>query len=154
PPGWTRRTSTPGGDLLENSAVLPRAFVPATVRSVPDGDAILTVLKTITDFSAEGVYSAAPADPPGEAIRNGPARVTIASSRPQALALDIDAAAAAVIATSMPAWRGWKATLDGAPIEPLMYNAAFLGYHAPAGRHRLELRYVPDSFRAGVLVTA
>jgi hypothetical protein len=154
PPGWTRKTSTPGADLLENQAVLPRAFVPATIRSVPDGNSTLDILKTIPDFAKEGVYAVGPTEPVGAPVRNGAASVRIVAYRPEALALAVDAEEAALVATSIPAWRGWKAALDGRRIEPLMYNAAFLAFHVPAGRHRLELRYVPDSFRAGVIVSA
>jgi len=154
PPGWTRRASTAGADLLENGAVLPRAFVPETIRAVPDDNRSLDVMKTIPDFSKEGVYGVATTEPVGEPVRNGAARVRIASYRPEALDLEVDADGMALIGTSIPAWRGWRTLLDGNRIEPRIYNAAFLGFAVPPGRHRLELRYRPDSFRAGVIVSA
>jgi hypothetical protein len=153
PPGWTRRASTPGGDLLENPAVLPRAFVPATIRAVPDGPAAVEAMRPISDFAQEGIVEAGTHEPAGPAFRNGVANVRIASYRSASLVLAIEADEPAVVATSVTAWRGWKARLDGAVAEPLIYNYAFLGFRVPAGKHRLELRYVPDSFRIGVILS-
>ena len=41
----------------------------------------------------------------------------------------------------------------GRAIAPLSYNHAFLGFRVPAGRHRLELRYLPDGFVAGAMIS-
>jgi hypothetical protein len=153
PPGWTLRASTPGGDLLENGAALPRAFVPETFRSVPDDSRTLDVLKSIRDFSKEGVYAVATTERVGEPVKNGTARVRIADYRPDALDLAIEADELTLVGTSIPAWDGWKATLDGNRVELKIYNAAFLAFRVPAGRHRVELRYLPDGFRAGMIVS-
>ena len=69
--------------------------------------------------------------------------------REQGLSAEIDAQQECVVGTSITAWPGWKARLDGRAIAPLSYNHAFLGFRVPAGRHRLELRYLPDRFVAG-----
>ena len=73
--------------------------------------------------------------------------------RPQSMAIDIDAEAAAVVGTSIPGWRGWQARLDGERIPALTYNHAFLGYRVPAGKHRLTLRYRPAGFTTGALLS-
>lgn len=153
PPGWTRRASGPGADLLENARCLPRAFAPAWIRSAPDILQRLRLLESLDDFGARGVVG-----PGGEAAnadwsRNGPARVTVASYQPPSLDLDVAAEDDAVVATSVPAWPGWKATLDGRPIAPLEYDVAFLGFRVPAGAHRLSLRYRPRSVTRGAAVS-
>jgi uncharacterized membrane protein YfhO len=49
---------------------------------------------------------------------------------------------------------GWKATLDGKPIELLGVNGIFLGAYIPMGVHYLSLEYKPDSYYSGLTVTA
>jgi len=151
PPGWSVRARTPGGDLLENGAALPRAFVPRLVRFVPDRLERLDVLGTIDDFAERGIIAENVV--PASWARNGEASVSIERYEPQALSLAVEAREPAVVATSMTAWKGWRARLDGESVEPLTYNHAFLGFRVPAGRHRIELRYLPDGFRAGMIVS-
>lgn len=153
PPGWKTLSRDPGGDVLENSAALARAFVPGWIHYEPDGMRRLEALKGITDFGERGVLGMAP--PPGSPdwVRNGPARVTVASYRSNSMTLAVDAEQEAVIATSVTAWRGWQARLDGAPLEPLGYNHAFLGFRVPAGRHRIDLRYRPRGFGIGATLS-
>ena len=151
PLGWTVRASGPGAVLLENGAVLPRAFVPPLLRSVPDRLENLKALGEIDDFARRGLLAE-----PGRTsdwIRNGEATVTVERYGAQAMTLAIEAREPAVIATSVTAWKGWKARLDGAEIALLSYNHAFLAFRAPAGRHRVDLRYLPDGFLAGMIVS-
>jgi|RhiMetdeSRZDD1v2_1073273.scaffolds.fasta_scaffold04251_21 membrane protein YfhO len=154
PDGWSRRAGGPGADLLENSRVLPRAFVPRRLWIESDPGRRLEVLEGITDFSERGVLAADPVMPAGRWVENAPARVDLVSYRSgAALSLDVDAEGRCVVATSVPAWPGWKARLDGNILAPLTYNHAFLAFAVPAGRHRLELYYRPDGFARGAAVT-
>jgi len=151
PRGWTLRATGPGAVLFENGTVLPRAFVPSQLRSVPDRLANLKALGEIDDYSRRGLLDE-PGGPP-DWTRNGAATVSIERYRPQAMTLAVEALEPSVVATSVTGWKGWKARLDGAAIEPLSYNHAFLAFRVPAGRHRVELRYLPDGFRAGMIVS-
>lgn len=45
---------------------------------------------------------------------------------------------------------GWKARVDGADAPVLRANYAFRGAAVPAGTHRVEFRYRPTSFYAGL----
>ncbi len=69
------------------------------------------------------------------------------------MTLEVEAERDAIVGTSVTAWSGWKARLDGFAAEPLSYNHAFLAFRVPVGRHRLELRYRPDSFMAGAAIS-
>jgi uncharacterized membrane protein YfhO len=69
------------------------------------------------------------------------------------MTLDVEAEGETVVGTSIPAWPGWKASLDGRAIPLLSYNHAFVGVRVPGGRHRVALRYFPDSVRAGLWVS-
>jgi hypothetical protein len=151
PPGWTVRASGPGTVLLENGAALPRAFVPSLLRSIPDRLENLKALGEIDDFARRGLL----AEPGGRSdwVSNGEASVAIERYGPQTMTLAVEAREPAVIATSVTAWKGWKARLDGARLELLSYNHAFLAFRVPPGRHRVELRYLPDGFLAGMIVS-
>lgn len=154
PPGWTVRSRTPGADLLENRGALPRAFVPPLLRLEPDRLERLRQLQSITDFWQRGIVSELiDLGTAREWFHNGEASVSIASYAPQSMTLVVEARAPAVVATSIPAWKGWRATVDGTPVRLLTFNHAFLGIEVSAGRHEVELRYLPVGFVAGLVVS-
>ena len=47
-----------------------------------------------------------------------------------------------------------EAFIDGKPVTAVKANMAFTAVQVPPGTHTLELRYVPDSFRAGMAISA
>jgi hypothetical protein len=52
------------------------------------------------------------------------------------------------------AWApGWRAEIDGKRTIVYRANYAFRAVHVRAGRHRVEFRYDPMSFKAGLLLT-
>ena len=153
PPGWRLRSRDRGADLLRNRRSLPRAFAPATVRFEPAGAKRLALLGSIVDFAQQGVVGPGSGGAPGVWRRNGSAQVTIESYEAQAMVLGIEAQEKTIVGTSIPAWPGWKAELDGVAIAPLSYNHAFLGFRVPKGAHRLELRYRPAGFVYGAAIS-
>ncbi|MFL6200936.1 MAG: YfhO family protein [Thermoanaerobaculia bacterium] len=149
PPGWTLRSRDKNADLLSNTRSLPRAFAPAAVRFEAGAGERIELLRSIPDFGRQGVVAGA-----GTAwLPNGSARVEIASYQAQAMTIDVEAREETIVGTSIPAWPGWKAELDGAAVEPLSYNHAFLGFRVPKGAHRLTLRYRPDGYVLGAAVS-
>ena len=146
PPGWAVLADGEGMRLLENPHALPRAFAPRLLYAEPDSARRLALLGSVRDFRERGVVAESGS---AEWIRNGEAAVTINDFAAGRLTLDVDAREAALVGTSITAWPGWKAELDGRPIPPVSYNHAFLAFRTPAGRHRLTLRYAPDSVRIG-----
>ena len=151
PDGWKVLTEADGMRLLENPKALPRAFVPKLVFSEPDPARRLALMKTIPDFREGGVVSEA-GGPSWEP--NGAAEVRIRGYGRGRLDLEVEAREPTVVGTSVTAWPGWRARLDGQPIRPLSYNHAFLGFRVPAGRHSLGLRYTPTSFAIGAAISA
>jgi Bacterial membrane protein YfhO len=145
PAGWREVARQKGSMLFENTRVLDRAFVPALVRFGP-----WTEMSSETDFSQRAWIEADL--PPGERP-NGPGRVTIRNVR---LGYDIDADmdGDGWIVTSITAWKGWRAYVDGRRVKTQFANHAFLGIHVPRGKHRVELRYWPESFVRGMWITA
>jgi hypothetical protein len=149
PPGWELRSHADATDLLENSRALARVFVPARIRYEADAARRLEILASIQDFGDQGVVAETAGHPPGDWRPNGAALVEIRKYEPQAMAIRVDAKEESVIATSVTAWPGWRARLDGRALEPLSYNHAFLAFRVPTGRHWLELRYLSDGLLLG-----
>jgi len=150
PSGWDPIAEGQGMKLYENRRALARAFVPRSFIAEPDAQRRLDLLASIRDFAEQGVVSE-----PGSGgwTRNGDADVTIAAYAADRLALDVRARGAALVATSIPAWPGWKVELDGRSVPIVTYNHGFVAFRVPAGRNRVELRYRPVSFRLGAAIS-
>ena len=48
---------------------------------------------------------------------------------------------------------GWSASVDGSAVAILRANGIVRGLYVPAGRHEVEMRYWPRSFRLGCSVS-
>ncbi len=153
PAGWTLAARDPGGDVLKNERRLPRVFVPARIRTEAGALDRLALLGTIVDFGERGVVGPEAGAPAGEWRDNGAATVSIERYDGESLDVRAIARAEAILATSIPAWPGWQARLDGSPFAPIEYNVAVLGFRVPAGDHRLTLRYRPRSVVWGGAIT-
>jgi Bacterial membrane protein YfhO len=153
PAGWPKRAEGSGLRLLENPRALPIAFAPRYTRSEPDAARRLEVLAGVGDFAERGVVEDGPAS---DWRPNGPARVAIVEALAGRMEIEVRAEAPTLVATSIPAWPGWKAKIQGAaaPVRIVPYNHAFLAVAVPAGTHRLTLRYLPDGFVYGAAVSA
>jgi len=98
---------------------------------------------------------------PGNEILAGSAACDVAASadvREQdgpdgAVVVDVGADAPGYVFLSEPYYPERQAFVDGRPAETVEANLAFVAVPVPAGRHRVELRYVPTTFRAGLAVS-
>jgi hypothetical protein len=142
PSGWREVSRQKGSMLIENLRVLPRAFVP---RHVSGANALEGMAKE-SDFAArawiEGVADAA----------NGPGVIVIRNRR-LGYDLDVTMENGGWIVASLPAWSGWRATVDGHAVPARFANHAFLGVHVPRGRHRVQLVFLPRSFVWGAWIS-
>ena len=149
PAGWRVVADDAGGRLLENPRALPRAFVPRRIFTEATSARQRERLMALTDFSADGVVEGVR---DGEAS-NGEASVDVAAYTGQRLELSVDARTAALVATSVTAWPGWRLTVDGQAAPLRTYNRAFLAFDVPPGRHRVVMLYWPSSFVAGLWIS-
>lgn len=69
------------------------------------------------------------------------------------VAVNVAGAAAGVLFFSEPFYPERQAFVDGVPARAVRANIAFTAVPVPAGRHHVELRYVPSSFRTGLAIT-
>ncbi|MEO8288378.1 MAG: YfhO family protein [Chloroflexota bacterium] len=82
-----------------------------------------------------------------------PGAVTVEEYTPGHIKLTVDAARQSLLVVAESYYPGWHATLDGAATPILRANYLSQGVVVPAGRHTVELRYEPDSFRNGALLS-
>ena len=147
PAGWRGVLADHGSRLIENLRVLPRAFVPRTIRAGVAND--VEDMAAASDFAEQAWL-----DLPGAAgdLPNGPGAIAI---RPRRLGFDLDAAMEhdGFVVISEAAWKGWRAYVDGHPSKIVRANHAFLGVFVPAGHHALRVVYWPQSFVIGKMIT-
>jgi hypothetical protein len=144
PRHWSHKAIDRNTHLLENTSVLPRAFVPPRVRYVRENP--VEEMKGVTDFANVAWIETAAIDP--QEVLNGPGAVTI-----ERVGLEYHLIAtmqrAGWIVISETHWPGWRAYIDGRRVRAHFANHAFVGVHVPEGRHRVRLVYLPESFTRG-----
>lgn len=156
PPGWRRVARGPGADLLENTEVLPRAFVPSAVRLGEQPLLEVREMEAAADLR-HTAWIRRPDTEPGDTMAlkvmpNGPG--VVATKRiGTRYELEAELEAPAWVVVSEAAWPGWRAVCDGREVPVTVADHAFLGLHLPAGTHRVRLEYRPPGFDLGLGIT-
>ncbi|GEM_PF-322768 len=149
---WGRIGDTP---VYERSTPLPRAFVVAAGERVSGQFGALARIGQ-PDFDPRRL--AALETPEGVALPSGTAAVTAATvTHYEHQRLSVEAAAPAgggVLVVSDAWYPGWDAFVDGVSVPVYPADLAFRGVLLPPGRHTVEMRYEPASFRVGLVVSA
>ena len=149
PPSWTLLSRLDGYDIAENTRVLPRAFVPATVHAGVTRAEAFRDVELCDDFAKEAWIEGGERGTRG----NGPGTLT---TRAVGSKIDIRASMAndGWVVLSESAWDGWHAAIDGNPTAVRIADATFLGVYVPKGEHHLRLVYQPKSFAIGGAISA
>ena len=66
---------------------------------------------------------------------------------------NITAAEDGLFYTSIPYVTGWHAYVDGEEVEVTPVGDAMLAFKLSKGDHRIELKYMPEGFKAGVVIS-
>jgi hypothetical protein len=69
---------------------------------------------------------------------------------PEKARIEVDAPHEGFLLTSTHFEPGWRATLDGSPVQVLRADLVVNGLYLPAGKHVVEVRYWPRGFSAGL----
>lgn len=137
-----------GYAVLENERALPRAFVPRTVGLTREASARVRLL-TAEEFNPRTLAIAeTPLDLP-PAIRG---RAEIRSEIPTRVVLSADMETAGLVVLGDRWDPGWRATLDGEPVEVLRINHVLRGVVVPPGRHEIVYSFRPVTLRVGSLL--
>jgi hypothetical protein len=150
-PGWRIAFEDRGSRLLENTRVLPRAFVPKWIRYERNGQPILDAMRDTQDF-AHVSWIEVPYYKPHERT-NGPGQVSIRRRNFSEYTIEAAMELDSWVVVSDSHWPGWRAYIDGRRVEILTANHAFIGIYVPAGKHTVKLVYLPEAFTRGRSVT-
>ncbi|MEZ5988530.1 MAG: YfhO family protein [Planctomycetota bacterium] len=144
PAGFSEVSATGAVVLWRNDEAAPRAELLAEARSFEaDRYGLLTMAP-----DAAVVLFGTPPPLPGPAMGTGSVRV--AESGPDRLVLATEADGAAWLLLRAAWLPGWHATVDGAPVEVLRADFAFMGLALPAGGHEVVLHYRPWTYDLGL----
>ncbi len=140
--------------VYRNPRALPRAAVVDAQRVEPGDDAQLAA---VVDPSFDGrrtVVTPRPlpglADTPG---RGSPGTARIVTYEPERVVVDATARRPGELVLTDLHFPGWKATIDGRDTDIHRVDYLLRGTTLPAGRHRVEFRYEPASWRAGWIIS-
>ncbi len=147
PNGWRELRVDRGARLLEKQNFIERAFVPRYVRL--GAGSVIEEMRGETDFREHAWIRA---DMPRQERANGPGYVVVRRLGND-YELDVDMTRDGWVVASIPAWKGWRAYIDGRRVAMQTANRAFLSVFAPKGRHTVRLVYLPDSFVVGRAIT-
>jgi len=129
----------------------PRAWLVHNYAVVSDPDELLALLpkfnyeKQALFESDPGVTVSAPAGKEGF-----PRFVSYESDRAE---IEVDAVSDAFLVVSDLYYPGWEARVDGVKTRVLRANYLMRAVYVPAGRHVVEFRYRPASFRTGAALS-
>jgi hypothetical protein len=151
------------GDLRvwENPGALPRAWWVGQYVLAEDAAGALAGIKegTVAPGRTAVLTAPVPGLPPAagssEATTGGGAPVAAAAAEVSAnrRRYAVDAPAAGLLVISETLAPGWQATVDGAPAPLYAADGSFQAVAVPAGRHVVEVRYLPQSVVAGAAVS-
>lgn len=80
--------------------------------------------------------------------------VQIVERQPNSLAIDAELGAPGLVVVSEVTYPGWQATVDGEPARIYEADGVLRAVRAPAGRHRIEMRFDPLTFKVGGVISA
>jgi hypothetical protein len=147
PPKWRLIGRYPGYQLLENTALLPRAFIPRVIHS-GTSDA-LPAMRACRDFASEGWIET---DGQPASVVNGSGSVTVRAIGSR-LMLHTSMQSAGWIIVTETAWKGWRATMGRQHLKIHFADHTFIGIFVPAGEHDIDLAYRPNAVTTGAIIS-
>ena len=140
------------GGVMSRRDALPRAYtVPRVVAVAHDSFAVQRMARL--DFDPTRVAYTTDSGAAGEYPGSPGAAIAWTRDQPDSIDLTIRAAAPAFVVIADSWFRGWSATLDGAPVPIARVSHVLRGIAVPAGEHRIAMRYRPAGWDAGRAVS-
>jgi hypothetical protein len=150
PARWRTRGAYEGFDLLENTAVLPRAFLPAVVHEGTPPEGVIASMAACRDFGNEAWIESGGAP---STRANGTGRIDLRREGSR-LRLHVALDAPGWVVVSEPAWRGWRVEDRGRPLEVRFADSALVAFRLDAGSHDVRMFYRPRAFVIGAWISA
>ena len=135
--------------IYESPTVQPRAWLVYDVRPENNGAGLAQLASGEVDGAEVAfVEGAVPQVSPPPAGSRG--AVTVTEDEPDGITFDVTHEGRGLLVVSEIWSRGWKATVDGVPVDVLQTDHALLGIPVDAGTHTVELRYAPVELTIGL----
>jgi hypothetical protein len=132
---------------------LPRAYWVGRARlSAEPGETLAALADPLFDSRREVILPAGSPLIQGSSDAAGVARIL--DRRSDRLSVEVSAGAPGYLVVAEAYHRGWRATVDGRPATVMPANALFRAVAVPAGRHRVEMVYRPQSVFLGLGISA
>jgi hypothetical protein len=144
--------------IYEKHTVLPRAFFVSAVRyAANDAEAVQLMQAETFDPAKKVVIVNGENERRGEG-ENSPSvppslHPSIISYSPEHIVIDVDAPQDGYLILTDAYYPGWTATIDGQPAGIERADLMFRAVKVPAGQHRVEFRYQPQSFSIGLAIS-
>jgi uncharacterized membrane protein YfhO len=102
------------------------------------------------DLSRQAVIVA---DGPERLLGQGQGEVEILSYEPERIVLRVNTNESGLLVLTEANYPGWRAEIDGRPVEIQQTDGLFRGVVVPAGAHEVVFVFRPLSYQAGVVVS-
>jgi hypothetical protein len=155
---WEPVYNADGLLIMRNRYAMPRAWLVAKVESVDGEQALRRIRGGGADFDPrrtallEDAPDELPQLPGGELAQGSTARVV--AYEPSRIVVETDAPTPTLLMLSENFYPGWEATVDGRKERIHLADFLLRGVAVPAGRHRIEMRYLAPQARNGALLSA
>lgn len=155
--GYGRVYDGNGFEIYENESVLPRSFIVHDAEVIASEQAVLDrMLGDDFDPSRTAILEEEPLQRPGQAFQPAEPDVDgaeITLYAPHQVVIEADLNADGFLVLSDTNYPGWKAFVDGR--EDRIYQADYLfrAVFLERGKHVVEFRYSPLSFRVGLAIS-
>jgi hypothetical protein len=144
---------SPDRQPLINPYANGNAWFVEKVMTVPDADSEIAALNTINPVEIAVIDKKFEEKLTKTSLQNDSAAyIELIEYRPDRLKYESDAASEQVAVFSEIYYNhGWKAFIDGQPADYYRADWTLRAMNIPAGRHEIEFRFEPDTYRALVL---
>ncbi len=138
--------------IYENWRALPHAWIVHDVRPATRADALALLAAGEVDPRWTALVEGAP--PPLAPATGNPAETAFISRyEADAMVIEVNATAPGLLVLSEVWAEGWRAAVDGVPVEILLTDGALRGVPVTGGHHTVELTYAPRSLQIGLLLS-
>lgn len=151
-------TSPDGKEVvLENRAVMPKAWLVPSALLVDDVQQRLTILQNpIFNPGRTAVVEANPPIPlafPNAPVATPPGEVSVTTYEPNRIDLRAKVFQNALLVLGEKYYKGWRAVVDGRSVDIYPVNHILRGIYLTPGEHRIEFVFDPAPFKVGKRLT-
>lgn len=138
--------------VLQNRTVMPKAWLVSSVYQLPQPQDALNAMRSPTFDPRTLAFVEAP--PPFAMGANlGAGTVRVDKYEGEKIELTATVAANSLLVLGEKYYRGWKATVDGKPVEIHRVNYVQRGVYLTPGNHEVTFKFDPVSYKVGKWLT-